>query len=269
MTNLTQSSPFDSTRHEDEYGEYWLARELMPLLEYSKWQRFLDAIDRAKISCKSSKANPSNHFEFLPGSVKTTGGGRPGDDYRLTRYACHLIAMNGDVRKDAIALAQSYFSAKAYEAEVVVPAQGAELERLKIERDIAQANATITVSQLKLAEKTELMANLHGIPMTLALLGRGDEVVEVEKPTIEVIDDKHKVKFKGQTFPQIVEYLKKRHGVRVKNGGTIKKLLELAEKDGLIAQVPRVVLQDYIPEENLPQVYKLLTDGSRQMLIGE
>lgn len=143
------------------------------------------------------------------------------------------------------------------------------IEQLELELAIAQANAATTSNQVKLVEKTESLANLHGVPMALVLLGRSDEVVEVEKPVIETIDDRHKVRFKGQTLPQVVEYLQKRHGIRLKNGGVAKKLLKSAEKDNLIAHIPRVVLQEYIPQEHLEDVYKVLTEGSRQMLLGE
>jgi hypothetical protein len=122
MSNLSQnqSNPFDSIRHVDEQGnEFWYGRELMPLLEYAKWQRFEDVIDRAKISCKVAGFSVEDHFIHLPGSV--SGKGRTGDNYKLSRYGCHLTAMNGDVRKPAIALAQSYFSLSTTKLESVAP----------------------------------------------------------------------------------------------------------------------------------------------------
>lgn len=164
--------------------------------------------------------------------------------------------------------------AKAIRTELlnVVEESGKKSERiqeLELQLAIAQANATTTTNQVRLVEKTESLANLHGVPMALVLLGRSNDVAEVEKPTIEVIDDKHKVTFKGQTLKQVAEYVQKRYGVRLKNGGSVAKILKSAEKDSLIAHIPRSVVQEYIPQEHLQEVYRLVTEGNRQMLLGE
>jgi hypothetical protein len=104
-------SPFDSIKRIDrDEHEYWLARELMKLLGYVKWQKFEDAIERSKISLKNSNGNPDEHFTHLPGS--STSKGHFGDNYRLSRYACYLVAISADPRKPEIAQAQAYFAAK-------------------------------------------------------------------------------------------------------------------------------------------------------------
>lgn len=143
------------------------------------------------------------------------------------------------------------------------------IEELKLERDIAQANAATTSNQLRVVERTESIVVMHGLPNALALLGRSNEIVEVEKPTLEVIEDKHKTHFKGQTLKQVAQFVAKRYGIRLKDGGSVKKILKLAEKDNLVAHVPRAVVSEYIPQEHLEEVYKILTDGSRQMMLGE
>ncbi|WP_225226161.1 BRO family protein [Komarekiella delphini-convector] len=110
---LNNSSPFDGIRHVADQGEeYWLARELMALLGYKKWQRFVDAIDRAKIGCQNTGASVQNHFTDAGLYTRDVPS-----DYRLSRYACYLVAMNGDPRKSEIAAAQSYFAIKTHEAE--------------------------------------------------------------------------------------------------------------------------------------------------------
>jgi hypothetical protein len=104
-------SPFDSIKRVDREGrEYWLARELMKLLGYVKWQRFEDAIEKSKISLENSNGNPDEHFTHLPGLP--TSKGRFGDDYQLSRYACYLVVISADPRKIEIAQAQSYFAVK-------------------------------------------------------------------------------------------------------------------------------------------------------------
>ena len=98
---------FESIRHINEYdAEYWTARELMPHLGYDTWEKFEKAVNRAIESCKNADQQPNNHFFAAP---RKSTGGRPGMDYLLSRYACYLIAQNGDPRKEEIALAQNYF----------------------------------------------------------------------------------------------------------------------------------------------------------------
>ena len=116
-------SPFDSIRRMDEKGnEYWSARELMPMLGYAKWERFENAIDRAKTTCVNCGELLENHFPTSGNLVKRKqGGGSSQQDYNLSRYACYLVAMNGDPRKPEIAAAQTYFAVKTREAEVAAP----------------------------------------------------------------------------------------------------------------------------------------------------
>lgn len=117
---LKGESPFDSIRHINEYGaEYWDARELMPVLGYKQWRRFADTIDRAKVSCEVSGNAVSDHFAEVGKTIAMPKGAtKIVVDYHLSRYACYLIAMNGDPRKEAIALAQSYFAIKTREQEL-------------------------------------------------------------------------------------------------------------------------------------------------------
>lgn len=112
----TDGSPFDAIKHVDPDGsEWWSARELMSLLGYTKWERFADAIERAIASAQATGHDVDQAFSRRR-EIGQSGGARI--DYRLTRYACYLIAMNGDPRKPEIAAAQAYFAVKTREAEV-------------------------------------------------------------------------------------------------------------------------------------------------------
>lgn len=118
MSDLVRSgeSPFDRIRREDERGEHWSGRGLMPVMGYgADWRNFADAVTRAKAACENSGEPVTRHFGDV--TEKVTGG-RPRADYRLTRYAAYLVAMNGDPRKPEIAAAQTYFAVKTREAEV-------------------------------------------------------------------------------------------------------------------------------------------------------
>ena len=113
--NLFGASPFDAIRRTDEAGEYWSARDLMPLLGYTNWREFKDAIDRAKITAANTGADVSSLFGDAP---KKVTAGRPAEDFRLARYAAYLVAMNGDPRKPEVAAAQSYFAVQTRVAEI-------------------------------------------------------------------------------------------------------------------------------------------------------
>ena len=103
---------FEDIKHIDEVGnEYWLARELQVSLEYKRWDKFCKVIENAKIICEKSKYAVSNHFSQVGKMINLgKGGTRNVDDYKLSRYACYLIAQNGDSRKKTIAFAQTYFA---------------------------------------------------------------------------------------------------------------------------------------------------------------
>ena len=111
MTDIVawMQQTFESSKHMDGDMEFWVARELMPLLGYDKRERFLDTIMRAQQSCETSGKSVPEHFFPAPGKTSAKGG-RPKKDFFLTRYACYLIAQNGDPRKPEIASAQHYFA---------------------------------------------------------------------------------------------------------------------------------------------------------------
>ena len=122
MNNLkTTNSIFENIKHIDEKGnEYWSARELMPLFKYSKWENFHKVIKQAMVSCNNSKNNINEHFPEIK-KVLTVGNGakQKVKDYKLSRYACYLIAQNADSRKEVVALAQTYFAIQTRKQELL------------------------------------------------------------------------------------------------------------------------------------------------------
>lgn len=112
---------FESIKHVDEYGhEFWYARELQHVLEYTQWRRFADAIERAKLACSNSGYDVTEHFaDAGKSSPMPHGGVRILEDYMLSRYACYLIVMNGDPRKEVIAVGQTYFAVKTRQQELI------------------------------------------------------------------------------------------------------------------------------------------------------
>ena len=111
---------FEDIKHIDEEGkEYWLARELQIALDYKKWQKFINVIENAKIACEQSNFIIEDHITQV-GKMVDIGSGakRKQVDYKLSRYACYLIAQNGDSRKKTIALAQTYFAIQTRKQEL-------------------------------------------------------------------------------------------------------------------------------------------------------
>ena len=128
--------------------EFWYARELMPLLGYERWENFEKAIKRSMDSCETAGITVSDHFREVTKLIMAgKGAQRSVKDYMLTRYACYLIAQNGDVKKEEIAFAQAYFAVQTRKQELIE-------ERISyIERSVAR-------TKLKESEK-RLSQNIY------------------------------------------------------------------------------------------------------------
>ncbi len=133
------SNSFEDLKKINEHGaEYWSAREIQPLLGYVQWRRFEDAVKRAITSCKQSGNEPLHHFADVGKMIDIgKGGSREVPDYHLSRFACYLIAQNGDPRKPEIANAQKYFAIQARRQEIS-DAVAADLERLELRKQTAE-----------------------------------------------------------------------------------------------------------------------------------
>lgn len=168
-------------------------------------------------------------------------------------------------------LVQSFEKAKQVIKEVI-PAQNNRIEQLKLELEIAKQNAIAAVASKESRELDHLMFTVHGKEAVLALRGKEDQIVETEKPTIEVIDERHNLKYAGQTLKQLADYLNKVYGFKIKSGAALEKLLEEVGEQGLIGTIPRTVPAKYIPEENLKEAERIIIaklQHNRQLLLGE
>ena len=149
MRDITMYSEklFEDIKHIDENGvEYWLERELQPVLEYSQWRRFSETVERAKEACKNSEQNIQDHFADV-GKMVSLGSGseRKIDDIKLSRYACYLIVMNGAPRKEVIALGQTYFAVKTRQQELSENYNelSEEQKRLAIRKEMKEHNKSL------------------------------------------------------------------------------------------------------------------------------
>jgi len=129
-------------------AEFWYARDLQELLGYTEWRNFLKVIEKAKDSAQNVGASAQNHFVDVNKMVSIgSGAERPVEDVMLTRYACYLIAQNGNPRKEAIAFAQTYFAVQTRKQELIE-------ERLRLQERL-QARQKLTESE------TELSRNIY------------------------------------------------------------------------------------------------------------
>jgi DNA-damage-inducible protein D len=147
-TIIKLNKSFEESAYEQYGVEYWLARELQILLGYSDWRNFINAVEKAKESCKTIGEAVLDHFVDVTKMVKIgSGAERKQDDIMLTRYACYLIAQNGDPKKEQIAFAQSYFAIQTRKQELLE-------ERIRL-------NERLQAREKLAATETELSKNIY------------------------------------------------------------------------------------------------------------
>jgi DNA-damage-inducible protein D len=143
---MATHSKFEDIKHINEIGqEYWSARELYAVLEYIKWDKFLNVIEKAKQACKNSGQAPEDHFPRMEKMVEIgSGAQRDIGDIHLSRYACYLIVQNADPSKEVVAMGQTYFAIQTRKQEVLEESfgklQSEEAKRLFLRKEMAEHN---------------------------------------------------------------------------------------------------------------------------------
>lgn len=142
ITRLHDS--FEEKAHVEQGVEYWFARDIQELLEYEEWRNFCNVIEKAKIACQHASQHVLSHFVDVNKMAQTgLRGHREIQDIMLSRYACYLIAQNGDPRKESIAFAQSYFALQTRKQELLEQ-HIAMIERLKARQKLSQTEKELS-----------------------------------------------------------------------------------------------------------------------------
>ena len=135
---------FECVAKREEDVEFWYARDLQELLGYEQWRNFLKVVDKAKDACSNSGHSIADHFADVSKMVPLgSGSQRTVDDVKLTRYACYLIAQNGDSRKNEIAFAQTYFAVQTRKQEIIEQ-RISEIERLQAREKLSESEKQLS-----------------------------------------------------------------------------------------------------------------------------
>lgn len=259
------TSPFDSMRRTDEQGEYWLARDLMTVMGYPRWVKFESPILQAIENLELVGDKVSDHF--LPLMVKTQG--RTGRDYKLSRYACYMIALSCDGRKIEVASAKRYFAIKTREAETVIPVQNAAMAEMDKQIRLLELQNDNLRTSLELRQLDSTMITLHGPELVLALRGKSDQVVRVETVITEVVNPKTEKLDRIVSSDQLKQIVKQNTGQSIKSMKWFVDEIKRLNRDDLLVAVTRHQTGEYVSADGLSEAIALVFSNNRQMVIGE
>jgi phage regulator Rha-like protein len=204
-------------------------------------------------------------LRFEIGKLEEGSTGRPEQFVYLNELQSNFL-MTLSKNTDAVVeckfnLSIAFDKAKSI-IKTVIPAQSARIRELELENE-----------NLKLrrheADRQDFRIAGYGLATTLLLEGKGDAIVEVDRPTIEVIDAQSGAKFSGQTTKQLAEYLNKNGGRSFKSGAELERELNKLGRADLVDTVPRKTLQPFVSKENLSEACRILTNNRQQRLLGE
>lgn len=173
---------FEELRQINEHSaEYWSARDLQPLLGYSQWRRFEDAINRAMESCEASGNNKDYHFAGAGKMIELGKSGmRNVEDFHLSRFACYLIAQNGDPRKPEVANAQKYFAIQTRRQELS-DQLASDIERVEMRKQTAEEFKALSGAARKAGVENKMFGVFHDAGYRGLYGGRGSERIKSEK----------------------------------------------------------------------------------------
>ncbi len=179
---LSASRDFEGLKQTNEHGaEYWSARDLQSVLGYSQWRRFEEAAQRAITSCEQSGNNPQNHFAGVGKMVGLgSGSAREVEDFHLSRFACYLIAQNGDPRKPEIAHAQKYFAVQTRRQELS-DRLAADMERVDLRKQTSAEFKALSGAAQQAGVQNKMFGIFHDAGYKGLYGGLGGEAIKARK----------------------------------------------------------------------------------------
>ena len=268
------NNSFESLKRMNDHGaEYWSARDLQSLLGYSQWRRFEDAIKRARVSCEQS-GNPSGHHIAGAGKMVEIGSGsaRSLEDFHLSRFACYLIAQNGDPRKPEIAQAQKYFAVQTRRQEMS-DQLAADVERLELRRQTSEEFKALSGAAQQAGVQSRMFGVFHDAGYKGLYGGLDSDAIKTRKqiPVKEhLMDRMNATELAANQFRMTQTRDKLAHeGVR-----TQAQTIQTHEKVGkevrdAIKRIGGALPENIPPAEHIKLVEKRLKDTAPRLALDE
>jgi DNA-damage-inducible protein D len=263
--NLPERAPlsFESLKKINKHGiEYWSAREMQPCLGYSQWRRFDNTIRKAIESCKQSGNDPTHHFATAGKQIQLgKGATQTIDDYHLSRFACYLIAQNGDPRKPAIAQAQKYFAIQTRRQELSEQ-MAADLERLETREQTSEEFKALSGAARDAGVQNKMFGIFHDAGYKGLYGGLGADAIKALKgisPKENLMDRMDTTELIANQFrmSQTREKLKKEN---IKNQREAMEAHEMVGKEvrAAIAKIGGTPPENIPPAEHISKVKQRL-----------
>ncbi|HSX38774.1 MAG TPA: DNA damage-inducible protein D, partial [Chlamydiales bacterium] len=253
--------------------EYWSARDLQVSLGYSQWRRFENAIEKAIESCKQSGNDPKHHFAGA-GNPITSGKGRTQvvEDYHLSRFACYLIAQNGDPRKPEIAQAQKYFAIQTRRQEIS-DAIAADLERLELRKQASQDFKALSGAARDAGVQNKMFGIFHDAGYKGLYGGLGSDAIKARKgidSKEQLMDRMDRTELAANQFrmTQAREKLK-REGIKNQRDAIEAHEAVGKEVRAAIAKIGGTPPENIPPAEHIKKVEKRLKTSKPKLLLND
>ncbi|CAN5628956.1 DNA damage-inducible protein D [soil metagenome] len=254
---------FEALRKLNSHGaEYWSAREIQSQFGYDQWRRFESAIRRAITSCEQSGNECAHHFASA-GKMVDLGSGsqRQVDDFHLSRFACYLIAQNGDSRKPEIALAQKYFAIQVRRQELS-DAQSQDIERLELRRQASEEFKALSGAARDAGVQNALFGVFHDAGYKGLYGGRGNEAIKLKKgiPKNENLMDRMDATELAANQFRMTQAREKLGRNRVKSGRVAIETHQQVGREvrAAIGRIGGTMPEDLKPAEHIKEVQKRL-----------